>query len=73
MPLPVAGLLSTEPVEEVCRKQRAVNEAAATLGCTLHAPFGTLSFLGLSVIPALKITDAGLFDVERFALLDSNV
>jgi adenine deaminase len=72
MPLPVAGLLSTESVEEVLRHQRTVNDAAAELGCRLHAPFGTLSFLGLSVIPALKITDAGLFDVERFALVEAS-
>lgn len=69
MPLPVAGLMSTEPVGEVCRQQRAVDEAAAGLGCRLHSPFGTLSFLALSVIPSLRITDAGLFDVERFELV----
>jgi adenine deaminase len=69
MPLPVAGLMSTEPAGEVCRQQRAVNEAAAGLGCPLHSPFGTLSFLALSVIGALRITDVGLFDVEAFELV----
>jgi adenine deaminase len=69
MPLPVAGLMSTDPVAEVCAQQRAVDQAAAALGCLLHSPFGTLSFLALSVIPSLRITDAGLFDVERFELV----
>jgi len=69
MPLPVAGLLSTEPAAEVCRQQAAVNLAAAALGCSLHSPFGTLSFMPLTVIPSLRITDVGLFDVDRFALV----
>ncbi len=66
--LPVAGLLSPEPAEDVCRGLRDVREAAAALGCTLHCPFGTLSFLALPVIPELKISDRGLFDVtaQRF-------
>ncbi len=66
--LPVAGLLSPEPAEDVCRGLREVREAAAALGCALHCPFGTLSFLALPVIPELKITDRGLFDVinQRF-------
>ena len=71
MPLPIAGLLSTEPATEVCRQQQEVNRAAAALGCTLHSPFGTLSFLALTVIPSLKITDRGLFDVETFSLVGS--
>jgi len=68
MPLPVAGLMSTQPAAEVCRQQAVVNKAAAALGCGLHSPFGTLSFLALTVIPSLRITDEGLFDVERFQL-----
>jgi len=69
MALPVAGLMSAESVGEVCRLQQVVNEAAAGLGCRLHSPFGTLSFLALSVIPALRITDIGLFDVESFQIV----
>jgi adenine deaminase len=67
--LPVAGLMTSAPVAEVCRRQAAVNGAAAALGCPLHSPFGALSFLALTVIPELRITDAGLFDVESFALV----
>lgn len=63
MALPFAGLMSTESVDEVCRQQAEVTRAASTLGCGLHSPFGTLSFLGLSVIPELRITDSGLFNV----------
>jgi adenine deaminase len=44
-------------------------EAAHNLGCELHSPFQTLSFLALSVIPSLKITDRGLVDVDRFELV----
>ena len=69
MPLPVAGLMSDRPAEEVVAAQRELGEAAAALGCPLHAPFGTLSFLALTVIPTLKITDQGLFDVAKFALV----
>ncbi|MFB3137782.1 MAG: adenine deaminase [Phycisphaerales bacterium] len=70
LPLPVAGLMSAESAEEVCRQLRQVREAARALGCTLIRPFGTLSFLALSVIPALRITDQGLFDVVKQEFLD---
>ena len=69
LPLPLAGLISTEPADEVCRQLREVDQAAASLGCQLHSPFGTLSFLGLSVIPELRITDQGMFDVVEFQLV----
>lgn len=67
--LPVAGLLSDAPLEEVVEASRAVIEAARELGCTLEAPFQHLSFLALSVIPSLKLTDRGLVDVDRFELV----
>jgi adenine deaminase len=63
LPLPVAGLLSREEVAVVCQQLHAVNAAARALGCTLDAPFGYLSFLALPVIPELRITDQGLYDV----------
>ncbi len=65
MPLPVAGLLSVEPAEVACRQLREVRAAAQALGSGLGCPFGTLSFLALPVIPELRITDRGLFDVVR--------
>jgi adenine deaminase len=69
LPLPVAGLLSDAPLEEVVAGSRAVVEAARTLGCALEAPFQHLAFLALSVIPSLKLTDRGLVDVDRFELV----
>lgn len=67
--LPVAGLVSDAPLSEVVAASRACVEAAAKLGCTLPAPFQSLAFLALSVIPSLKLTDRGLVDVDRFELV----
>lgn len=65
VPLPVAGLLSTAPAAELCRQLEQAHRAAAALGCPLPSPFGVLSFLALPVIPELRITPKGLFDVGR--------
>jgi adenine deaminase len=65
LPLPVAGLLSLESALTVCRQLEEVNRAARALGCPLDAPFGTLSFLALPVIPELRITTRGVFDVNQ--------
>lgn len=70
LPLPVAGLMSELPAEQVAAQAREINAAAAGLGCTLADPLITLSFMALPVIPALKITDMGLVDVGRFELVD---
>jgi len=69
LPLPIAGLLSDEPLEKVVEQLGAVETAAAELGCSLASPFSTLSFLALPVIPQLRLTDLGLVDVDRFELL----
>ena len=69
LPLPVAGLLADAPLAEVIEKSLACNDAARALGWSGATPFLTLSFLGLSVIPSLKITDRGLVDVDRFELV----
>jgi len=66
LPLPVAGLMSDLPLEEVARGWKEVNRAAGILGCHLEEPFMALSFLALPVIPELKITDRGLVDVGQF-------
>jgi adenine deaminase len=68
LPLPFAGLLSLESAETVCRQLEEVEGAARQLGCGVPCPFGILSFLALSVIPELRITDQGLWDVvgQRF-------
>jgi adenine deaminase len=69
VPLPYGGLVSPLPVEALVQQLRALDAAAAEFGCTLDHPCMTLSFLSLSVIPALKLTDQGLIDVETFTLL----
>jgi adenine deaminase len=69
LPLPIAGLLSEAPYEEVVEASEGCLAAARELGCTFPAPFQTLSFLALSVIPKLKITDQGLIDVEDFEIV----
>jgi adenine deaminase len=69
LPLPVAGLLSDARLDDVIASSRACVEAARALGCTLPSPFQSMAFLALSVIPSLKITDRGLVDVSRFALV----
>jgi adenine deaminase len=63
--LPVAGLVSDRPLAEVMRRITALNTAAQQMGCDLNAPFMTLSFLSLSPIPALKLTDQGLIDASQ--------
>ncbi len=66
VPLPIAGLMSDKPLEEVCSALDELNRAAGDLGSSLKHPLMALSFLALPVIPKLKITDRGLVDVERF-------
>ena len=62
--LPIAGLVSDQPLAAVVGRMNALNAAAAALGCPLEAPFMTLSFLSLSPIPELKLTDQGLIDAR---------
>lgn len=69
LPLPVAGLLSPASLGEVARAHANLREAYRSLGGTLADPFMTLSFLSLEVIPALKLTDLGLVDVDRFQVV----
>jgi adenine deaminase len=70
LPLPVAGLMSPEPLETVAARLEALEAAALSLGATVPAPFAVLSFLALPVIPELKLTDKGLVDVERGAFVE---
>ena len=65
-PLPIAGLMSDRPLEEVRDQVAALTQAAHALGCTLPDPLMTMSFLALPVIPSLKLTDKGLVDVGKF-------
>ena len=65
LPLPIAGLVSDRPLEEVIARTAELNAAARAAGCELAAPLMALSFLSLSPIPALKLTDQGLIDAVR--------
>jgi Adenine deaminase (EC 3.5.4.2) len=67
--LPVAGLLSLEPVEAVVAQFEEIERVAAYLGDLPPTPFSILSFLALPVIPELRLTDMGLVDVVEFKLI----
>lgn len=64
--LPVGGLMSDIPAEEVIEKLEKLNAAAAEIGCKIADTFMSMAFLSLSVIPELKMTDKGLIDVNKF-------
>lgn len=67
LPLPIAGLMSDQPIESVVSNLTAVNQASLRLGnSVMKDPFMLLSFLSLPVIPSLKLTDRGLVDVDKF-------
>ncbi len=70
LPLPVAGLMSTEDGYHVAAQYTAIDALAKEMGSTLSAPFMTLSFMALLVIPHLKLSDKGLFDGDRFAFIN---
>lgn len=70
LPLPIAGLMSDEPVEIVREKYDAVMTAAHELGSEIPDPMMTMSFMALETIPSLKVTDMGVVDVEKFEFVD---
>lgn len=69
MALPVAGLLSDQKAERVILSLKRLNETAWVMGCTLPAPFMTLSFISLPTVPELGLTDMGLIDVSRHKII----
>lgn len=69
LPLPIAGLMSDQPIERVRDQMDDMLRAAHRLGSPLHDPFMAMSFLALPVIPSLKLTDHGLVDVDKFQLV----
>ncbi len=69
LPLPIGGLMSDRPISEVKHGLKSVSDAARMLGCRLEAPFATLSFMALTPIPELKLTDQGLFDSLNFKFM----
>jgi len=69
LPLPVAGLMSLDDGYKVAQAYTAIDAMAKEMGSTLSAPFMTLSFMALLVIPELKLSDKGLFDGVKFAFI----
>ncbi len=69
-PLRVGGIVSELKAEEIARSVELLKKKAKTLGTTMDDAFATLSFMALEVIPKLKLTDRGLFDVERFCYVE---
>jgi adenine deaminase len=71
LPLPIAGLMSDEAYDTVARRYTRLScFVQDELGSPMDAPFMTLSFMALLVIPQLKLSDQGLFDGDRFAFVD---
>lgn len=70
LPLPVAGLMSTDDGYHVAELYSLIDKAAKEAGCTLSSPFMTLSFMALLVIPHLKLSDLGLFDGDSFGFIE---
>ena len=69
IPLPLAGLMTDQPMEVLIAQSEKIREAAKETGCPLQEPFMQLAFLPLPVIPFLKLTDKGLVDVQNFELI----
>ena len=70
LPLPIAGLMSGLEADELSARYKELDLKAKRLGCRFHAPFITLSFMTLPVIPSLKLTDMGLVDVDNFCFTE---
>ena len=70
LPLPIAGLMSNEDVYDVADKLGILHKMVAALGCQVEAPFMTMAFMALLVIPSIKISDKGLFDGDNFEFMD---
>ena len=73
LPLPIAGIMSNEVGDSVAEKYSKLDSLAKSLGTKLNAPFMTLSFMALLVIPQLKLSDKGLFDGKKFKFVDLNI
>ena len=66
VPLPVAGIMSDQDGETIGKDYALLDKMAKEMGCTLNAPYMTLSFMALLVIPSLKLSDKGLFNGSKF-------
>src|SRR5690606_11897337 len=71
--LPVAGIMSNQDAYKIAQEYEKIDAEAKELGCRLKAPYMTLSFCALLVIPALKLSDKGLFDARSFEFVSSTL
>lgn len=69
LPLPIAGLMTNEKIEQVAKNYDRINKKVKTYTNKLNSPYMTLAFMALLVIPEIKISDKGLFDVTRFSFI----
>lgn len=70
LPLPIAGLMSDMEVVKTADSYETLNKYTTEYGSNMHSPFMTLAFMSLLVIPHLKLSDKGLFDVDSFSFTD---
>jgi adenine deaminase len=70
LPLPVGGLMSDMPGEEIARRYEEADAMVKAMGSTLKAPFMTVAFMSLIVIPRLKLSDQGLFDGHTYSFTE---
>ncbi len=70
VPLPIAGVMSDQPLSTVTEQVQQLESAWAELGCSLESPFMTMSLLALAVIPELRLTNRGLIDTDEFDIID---
>lgn len=73
VPLPIAGLMSDKPVEEIGKIVAALEEAWKKIGCSMPSPFMTMALIPLACLPELRLTDRGLVDCTRFCFVDIEV
>ena len=73
VPLPIAGLMSDKPVEEIGKIVAALEEAWKKIGCSMPSPFMTMALIPLACLPELRLTDRGLVDCNRFCFVDIEV
>jgi len=70
LPLPIAGIMSDKDYVSVANRYIKLDGMAKSMGSKLRAPFMTLSFMALLVIPGIKMSDKGLFDADKFRMMD---
>ena len=73
VPLPIAGLMSDKPVEEIGKIVAGLEDAWKKIGCTMPSPFMTMALIPLACLPELRLTDRGLVDCNRFCFVDIEV